>query len=113
MIRRPPRSTLFPYTTLFRSGPRWMHQREQHEQSDGPLNRPKDAVRPSGRWIPAKLAAEREHYDAAQEGHISMYTDKVRIALSRATGQAPFRHRRPHFALPEITLPAITRTCRH
>src|SRR3712207_7247622 len=24
MIRRPPRSTLFPYTTLFRSGPRTM-----------------------------------------------------------------------------------------
>src|SRR2546430_13488371 len=23
MIRRPPRSTLFPYTTLFRSGHRW------------------------------------------------------------------------------------------
>src|SRR2546422_9040125 len=35
MIRRPPRSTLFPYTTLFRSRPtpalrleaRWVHQR--------------------------------------------------------------------------------------
>src|SRR2546422_5253170 len=26
MIRRPPRSTLFPYTTLFRSGPRDRHQ---------------------------------------------------------------------------------------
>src|SRR5258708_30823470 len=24
MIRRPPRSTLFPYTTLFRSAGRWM-----------------------------------------------------------------------------------------
>src|SRR2546430_16639042 len=24
MIRRPPRSTLFPYTTLFRSGRSWM-----------------------------------------------------------------------------------------
>src|SRR2546422_8234077 len=24
MIRRPPRSTLFPYTTLFRSIPRWL-----------------------------------------------------------------------------------------
>src|SRR5256885_7950575 len=24
MIRRPPRSTLFPYTTLFRSGPVWI-----------------------------------------------------------------------------------------
>src|SRR3989475_10979323 len=27
MIRRPPRSTLFPYTTLFRSGLRWIHTR--------------------------------------------------------------------------------------
>src|SRR2546423_10950207 len=26
MIRRPPRSTLFPYTTLFRSGFRQVHQ---------------------------------------------------------------------------------------
>src|SRR3712207_8745882 len=31
MIRRPPRSTLFPYTTLFRSGP--LHQ------SSSPMNR--------------------------------------------------------------------------
>src|SRR5260221_10019172 len=27
MIRRPPRSTLFPYTTLFRSGPRNMNHK--------------------------------------------------------------------------------------
>src|SRR5437870_8756338 len=27
MVRRPPRSTLFPYTTLFRSGP---HRRQAH-----------------------------------------------------------------------------------
>src|SRR5947208_12970129 len=26
MIRRPPRSTLFPYTTLFRSSPSWAKQ---------------------------------------------------------------------------------------
>src|SRR2546430_12809691 len=32
MIRRPPRSTLFPYTTLFRSPrrPRSDHRRQQH-----------------------------------------------------------------------------------
>src|SRR2546430_7554235 len=30
MIRRPPRSTLFPYTTLFRSRLR-EHRREEHE----------------------------------------------------------------------------------
>src|SRR3712207_8371701 len=27
MIRRPPRSTLFPYTTLFRSGPEMEHRK--------------------------------------------------------------------------------------
>src|SRR3712207_7906106 len=29
MIRRPPRSTLFPYTTLFRSGPRRAARRDR------------------------------------------------------------------------------------
>src|SRR3712207_8220421 len=45
MIRRPPRSTLFPYTTLFRSRPR--QRRALAEQPtrivalvDGPCNRP-------------------------------------------------------------------------
>src|SRR5215467_15288914 len=40
MIRRPPRSTLFPYTTLFRSGPRWpgracsvVHRRRRTEST--------------------------------------------------------------------------------
>src|SRR5688572_31553774 len=28
MIRRPPRSTLFPYTTLFRSGPDLLHRQD-------------------------------------------------------------------------------------
>src|SRR2546426_5372961 len=31
MIRRPPRSTLFPYTTLFRSRPAEAHRRLGHE----------------------------------------------------------------------------------
>src|SRR2546430_13424654 len=30
MIRRPPRSTLFPYTTLFRSGPTDLVNRRDH-----------------------------------------------------------------------------------
>src|SRR3712207_8355153 len=32
MIRRPPRSTLFPYTTLFRSAPDDHAEREREEQ---------------------------------------------------------------------------------
>src|SRR5258708_18638058 len=45
MIRRPPRSTLFPYTTLFRSRPRssWNHPGERRLQSPG-RNRRADSV---------------------------------------------------------------------
>src|SRR5688572_31295424 len=40
MIRRPPRSTLFPYTTLFRShaGQVQLRQRREHLQRPRPLN---------------------------------------------------------------------------
>src|SRR3712207_8779913 len=42
MIRRPPRSTLFPYTTLFRS---WRHRRRDHHAIDPePPELPIDAV---------------------------------------------------------------------
>src|SRR2546430_10479362 len=33
MIRRPPRSTLFPYTTLFRSHAGWIMRRDQDDRS--------------------------------------------------------------------------------
>src|SRR5690606_40830260 len=36
MIRRPPRSTLFPYTTLFRSGRRTRNQDEDQERAEHP-----------------------------------------------------------------------------
>src|SRR3712207_7843971 len=37
MIRRPPRSTLFPYTTLFRSLPRLGHDLDDHWVRAGTL----------------------------------------------------------------------------
>src|SRR3712207_8984384 len=40
MIRRPPRSTLFPYTTLFRSSPpRFMHEERSTSSKPSRLNR--------------------------------------------------------------------------
>src|SRR3712207_9059541 len=39
MIRRPPRSTLFPYTTLFRSAPRWVPPCRGHELHDGDVEK--------------------------------------------------------------------------
>src|SRR2546425_5210561 len=59
MIRRPPRSTLFPYTTLFRSGAR-SHPRDAHvERGD----------RDDGDRAP--LVRGRAHYRARSEEHTS------------------------------------------
>src|SRR3712207_8523329 len=45
MIRRPPRSTLFPYTTLFRS--RFSAASASHSSSDSPGHTATEAGRPS------------------------------------------------------------------
>src|SRR5258708_24584258 len=37
MIRRPPRSTLFPYTTLFRSARRTFRERTSGDHAHGPV----------------------------------------------------------------------------
>src|SRR3712207_7553567 len=54
MIRRPPRSTLFPYTTLFRSAP--ARQRA----------RPADRRRPDARRGPRRQRLRRPHGRARQ-----------------------------------------------
>src|SRR3712207_7151889 len=45
MIRRPPRSTLFPYTTLFRSRRRGAYEVEDPEDCDGLRKRHRRALR--------------------------------------------------------------------
>src|SRR5438876_4875146 len=52
MIRRPPRSTLFPYTTLFRSGQGRAHDQGSHAPGRAQrhdLGRPRDRDRKSTR----------------------------------------------------------------
>src|SRR2546429_5116750 len=48
MIRRPPRSTLFPYTTLFRSQRdlSTRHEAEEHDQRSGGARSLYDLIRP-------------------------------------------------------------------
>src|SRR3712207_7608201 len=54
MIRRPPRSTLFPYTTLFRSVPTWPdHERVRTRQGHG-------------EWAPEGSAQPRRSRSAEQ-----------------------------------------------
>src|SRR3712207_6996548 len=58
MIRRPPRSTLFPYTTLFRSG------RDDPEVHLHPVTHDKDLGRPVGE----DLVHERRLREGVGEG---------------------------------------------
>src|SRR3712207_8494393 len=62
MIRRPPRSTLFPYTTLFRSGLRG------HRPEASGFRRARDVHRPEAVFrcrrranVPCSLAEDRAH----------------------------------------------------
>src|SRR3712207_8867391 len=70
MIRRPPRSTLFPYTTLFRSSPR-RRMDADYRQPDGPASPPgQDTQRRTHggfgrRVIPVALRSE-EHTSELQ-----------------------------------------------
>src|SRR3712207_8188276 len=55
MIRRPPRSTLFPYTTLFRSDfvGGWLHGL-QRAGRQGLLSRPQESLSAPRRGLPAQ-----------------------------------------------------------
>src|SRR2546425_5084561 len=65
MIRRPPRSTLFPYTTLFRSGAALLRRRRE-EEVRAPAGR---AVRRHGER--ARAAPGRGHLPRRSEEHTS------------------------------------------
>src|SRR6266446_4066904 len=56
MIRRPPRSTLFPYTTLFRSRPRRLGNRACHREHCGG----------GGAYAPHPKARSEEHTSELQ-----------------------------------------------
>src|SRR2546430_16837620 len=79
MIRRPPRSTLFPYTTLFRS--QLEAQRDLAQQA---LARAKDLAQQN-----ASSAADLEKAEAEARSAQAQY-DLQRIRLDRTTVRAPF-----------------------
>src|SRR3712207_6999868 len=58
MIRRPPRSTLFPYTTLFRSG-------RSPTAFGGPSRRNKSGMSPRSVWVSQTSSRDWEVHGAA------------------------------------------------
>src|SRR5688572_32740605 len=91
MIRRPPRSTLFPYTTLFRS--RGVSEAAVAVQSQRAVGRAADKDR--GQWIAIDVAVVGQH--ARSEEHTSelqsqsnlvcrLLLEKKKITLYTFTG---------------------------
>src|SRR3712207_7871720 len=76
MIRRPPRSTLFPYTTLFRSPPpRWREHAQVHSE----------------RRVPVAYGAR--HLGHAAEGAAEVpYLDLARREFGVGAGQRSEEH---------------------
>src|SRR5258708_10418982 len=66
MIRRPPRSTLFPYTTLFRS---WAGERERggHRERPGDIVAAERAAEAFRRFAGAHVALEDGPHGALQQ----------------------------------------------
>src|SRR2546430_17248445 len=58
MIRRPPRSTLFPYTTLFRSGDVRSHRAQLVDETPGARSLPRVDSRVDLEKVPAVAANE-------------------------------------------------------
>src|SRR2546426_8783249 len=73
MIRRPPRSTLFPYTTLFRSG------RDDLGARDGPRDH-----RTQRRWIRRAWVRRRGQDETAREDRKSTRLNSSHLVISYA-----------------------------
>src|SRR3712207_8708731 len=99
MIRRPPRSTLFPYTTLFRSG--WKEQ----PRSD-------DAYRDQCRFLPGTDQNDGPEVDGASEGAGLQDRKSTRLNSSHANiSYAVFCLINSNHTTPSYAVSVITANC--
>src|SRR2546422_5861844 len=81
MIRRPPRSTLFPYTTLFRSGIALLSSgistlnQYLERNLDGLMRRTQDRPLPSGKLLPMEAAI----FGVRSEEHTSELQSRLHL----------------------------------
>src|SRR3712207_8430400 len=87
MIRRPPRSTLFPYTTLFRSEPGQHEQQdrrvpEREAETDRHLLRPQDVARAADGVDQAGLAGGFELLAEVADVHLDRKSTRLNSSHS-------------------------------
>src|SRR5260370_8349653 len=87
MIRRPPRSTLFPYTTLFRSHPE-PHRRARAAARGRSQGRPADRLSPAGR----RPAGERsEEHTSELQSHLNLVCRLLLEKKKKTKMEAPLQ----------------------
>src|SRR2546422_7266495 len=74
MIRRPPRSTLFPYTTLFRSHPRREHEQQRVEARLAPRD-----VAPAAEHGKRHQERGQQHHEERSEEHTSELQSRLHL----------------------------------
>src|SRR2546429_3849762 len=100
MIRRPPRSTLFPYTTLFRSEPRQL----QRQAVQGPELWPAPGDPPARLRLDPRAGAPRrsEEHTSELQSRLHLVCRLLLEKKKKKTIQASTRHTdtqsRPHSA---------------
>src|SRR3989454_9355276 len=101
MIRRPPRSTLFPYTTLFRSLETLTGQREM------------DATAFLDYFQPLMVWLQRQNRGARSEEHTSELQSPCnlvcRLLLEKKKKMRATRERRRHVQAPHLPSPGSLR----
>src|SRR3712207_1812583 len=78
MIRRPPRSTLFPYTTLFRSSPAEVAAAGEFWESVGIL--PVEIVVPDGAGLTLRCYVEDEARFLGRDGEVFLFSTPADLA---------------------------------
>src|SRR5687768_18100979 len=97
MIRRPPRSTLFPYTTLFRSSERGRHavaraEPDALEAAPAPrLDRRLDS--PSGRAHPRHAHADQLPARSRSEEHTSELQSRLHLVCRLLLEKKKYKHK--------------------
>src|SRR5260370_21573562 len=88
MIRRPPRSTLFPYTTLFRSRMRWPGARttEPHASSTSKLGSMRREPLSRG------SAARSEEHTSELQSHLNLVCRLLLEKKKKKTGETDAEH---------------------
>src|SRR3712207_8915460 len=77
MIRRPPRSTLFPYTTLFRSDLEQHPLRGTRTDDERPLARDRVVVPPAGQGVLDRLRQQRHAEPAGPSPRSEEHTSEL------------------------------------